>query len=419
MAACAKWLVTHCRKIGLEARACPTAGHPIVVARTPRGRGPKKPAYLIYGHYDVQPAEPFKLWKSDPFKPRIEGRSLFARGASDNKGQNLAHLNAVEAYLKTNTELPCDLTFVIEGEEEVGSTSLGSFLKSNRKELACKAVVISDTGMPSLKLPALTYALRGVVAFEVTVHGPSRDLHSGIYGGTVDNPAMTLCQILAQLRDKRGRVNVPGFYDGVAELSARERKEAARLPLSAEEYRKFLGVPKLFGERGYTFAEQRAARPTIEINGLTSGYQGEGSKTIVPAQASAKLTFRLVPNQDPAHVRKAILKRLRGLCPPTVRLEVQAGHGGEPYLVSPTSPLARAGLRALKEAFGHEPILMREGGSIPIVTEFKKILHADSLLLGLALPDDNAHSPNEKFSLDCYEKGMRMGALLWPELAQI
>jgi acetylornithine deacetylase/succinyl-diaminopimelate desuccinylase-like protein len=242
------------------------------------------------------------------------------------------------------------LTFVIEGEEEVGSTSLGSFLKSNRKELACKAVVISDTGMPSLKLPALTYALRGVVAFEVTVHGPSRDLHSGIYGGTVDNPAMTLCQILAQLRDKRGRVNVPGFYDGVAELSARERKEAARLPLSAEEYRKFLGVPKLFGERGYTFAEQRAARPTIEINGLTSGYQGEGSKTIVPAQASAKLTFRLVPNQDPAHVRKAILKRLRGLCPPTVRLEVQAGHGGEPYLVSPTSPLARAGLRALKRS---------------------------------------------------------------------
>ncbi|MGD0814200.1 MAG: dipeptidase [Verrucomicrobiota bacterium] len=419
MAACAKWLVTHCRQIGLEARVCSTGGHPIVVARTPRGRSPKKPSYLIYGHYDVQPAEPFKLWKSDPFKPRIEGRSLFARGASDNKGQNLAHLNAVEAYLKTNTELHCDLTFVIEGEEEVGSTSLGSFLKSNRKELACRAVVISDTGMPSLKLPALTYALRGVVAFEVTVHGPSRDLHSGIYGGTVDNPAMALCQILAQLRDKQGRVNIPGFYDGVAELSAHERKEAARLPLSAADYRKFLGVPELFGERGYTFAEQRAARPTIEINGLTSGYQGEGSKTIVPAHASAKLTFRLVPNQDPAHVRKVILKRLRDLCPPTVRLEIKAGHGGEPYLVSPRSPLARAGLHALKEAFGHEPILMREGGSIPIVTEFKKILHADSLLLGLALPDDNAHSPNEKFSLDCYEKGMQMGALLWPELARI
>ncbi len=419
MTACAKWLVARCRQIGLEARLCPTEGHPIVVAKTPRARGSKKPPYLIYGHYDVQPAEPFKLWKSDPFKPRIEGRSLFARGASDNKGQNLAHLNAVEAYLKTKTELPCDLTFVIEGEEEVGSRNLGSFLKANRRELACKAVVISDTGMPSLKLPALTYALRGVVACEVTVHGPSRDLHSGIYGGTVDNPAMALCQILGQLRDKQGRVNIPGFYEGVAKLSARERKEAARLPLSAAEYRKFLGVPELFGERGYTFAEQRAARPTIEINGLTSGYQGEGSKTIIPAQASAKLTFRLVPNQDPAHVRKVILKRLRDLCPPTVRLEIKAGHGGEPYLVSPTSPLARAGLRALKKAFGHEPILMREGGSIPIVTQFKKILRADSLLLGLALPDDNAHSPNEKFSLDCYEKGMRMSALLWPELARV
>ena len=419
MTACAEWLVAHCGQIGLEARLRPTEGHPIVVARTPRARRSKKPSFLIYGHYDVQPAEPFTLWKGDPFNPRIEGRSLFARGASDNKGQNLAHLNAVEAYLKTKTELPCDLTFVIEGEEEVGSRHLESFLKANRKELDCKAVVISDTGMPSLKLPALTYALRGVVACEVTVHGPSRDLHSGIYGGTVDNPAMALCQILAQLRDKRGRVNIPGFYDGVAELSAHERKEAARLPLSAAAYRKFLGVPELFGERGYTFAEQRAARPTIEINGLTSGYQGEGSKTIIPAQASAKLTFRLVPNQDPAHVRKVILKRLRDLCPPTVRLEIKAGHGGEPYLVSPTSPLARAGLRALKEAFGHEPILMREGGSIPIVTQFKKILRADSLLLGLALPDDNAHSPNEKFSLDCYEKGMRMGALLWLELARV
>jgi acetylornithine deacetylase/succinyl-diaminopimelate desuccinylase-like protein len=419
MTACAKWLMARCRKIGLETRLCPTDGHPIIVAKTPRVRGSKKPPFLLYGHYDVQPAEPFKLWKSDPFKPRIEGRSLFGRGASDNKGQNLAHLNAVEAYLKTNTELPCDVTFLIEGEEEVGSRHLEDFLTANRKELACKAVVISDTGMPSLKFPALTYALRGIIACEVTVHGPSRDLHSGIYGGTVDNPAMALCQILAQLRDKQGWVNIPGFYDGVAKLSAYERKEAARLPLSAAAYRKFLGVPELFGERGYTFAEQRSARPTIEINGLTSGYKGEGSKTIIPAQASAKLTFRLVPNQDPAHVRKVILKRLHDLCPPTVRMEIKVGHGGEAYIVSPTSRLAQAGLRTLKEAFGHEPILMREGGSIPIVTQFKKILHAESLLLGLALPDDNAHSPNEKFSLDCYEKGMQMGALLWPELARI
>jgi acetylornithine deacetylase/succinyl-diaminopimelate desuccinylase-like protein len=416
MTACAEWLVKHCREIGLEAEARPTAGHPVVVAKTKRtGR----PSYLVYGHYDVQPPEPFDLWKSPPFEPRLEGRSLFARGASDNKGQNLAHLNAIEAYLRTKTELPCDVTFVIEGEEEVGSKHLEEFLKANRKELACRAVIISDTGMPSLKHPALTYALRGILGCEITLHGPARDLHSGIFGGTVDNPAMALCQMLAQLRDKNGRVAIPGFYDDVAKLSAYERRQAARIPMNAAQYRKLLGVPKLFGERGYTYVEQRSARPTIEINGLTSGYQGEGSKTIVPSWARAKLTFRLVPEQDPARIRKSILARLKALCPPTVRMEVKAGHGGEPYLVSPTSPLAQAALRTLQEAFGHEPILIREGGSIPIVTQFKRVLGADSLLLGLALPDDNAHSPNEKFNLDCFEKGSRMGALLWPELAKL
>jgi acetylornithine deacetylase/succinyl-diaminopimelate desuccinylase-like protein len=416
MAACAEWLVHHCRQIGLDAEVRPTPGHPVVVAKTKRTG---KPPYLVYGHYDVQPAEPFELWKSPPFEPRLEGRSLFARGACDNKGQNLAHFKAIEAYLKTGTELPCDLTFVIEGEEEVGSGHLEEFLQANRKELACRAVVISDTGMPSLNHPALTYALRGIAACEIILRGPTRDLHSGIFGGTVDNPAMALCQMLAQLRDKNGRVNIPGFYDDVAKLSALERKQAAKIPMTEAQYRKFLGVPKLFGERGYTFVEQRSARPTIEINGLTSGYQGEGSKTIVPSWARAKLTFRLVPNQEPERIRKLILKRLKELCPPTVKMEVVAGHGGEPYMMSPTNPLAQAALRTLKEAFGHEPILMREGGSIPIVTQFKKVLGADCLLLGLALPDDNAHSPNEKFSLDCFEKGTRMGALLWPELAKL
>jgi acetylornithine deacetylase/succinyl-diaminopimelate desuccinylase-like protein len=416
MAACAEWLVKHCREIGLEARVCPTAGHPIVLAKTkPAGR----PHYLVYGHYDVQPPEPLELWKSPPFEPRLVGRSVFARGACDNKGQNLAHLNAVEAYLKTNTELPCDLTFVIEGEEEVGSKHLEAFLRANRKELACRAVVISDTGMPDLQHPALTYGLRGVLALEILLRGPSRDLHSGIFGGTVDNPALALCQMLAQLRDKNGRVNIPGFYDDVAKLSAYEREQAARIPMTEAQYLKFVGVPQLFGERGYTFVERRSARPTVEINGLTSGYQGEGGKTIVPSWARAKLTFRLVPQQDPERIRQLVLTRLKKLCPPTVRMEIQAGHGGEPYMVSPTSPLAQAALRTLKEAFGHEPILMREGGSIPIVTQFKHVLRADSLLLGLALPDDNAHSPNEKFSLDCYEKGARMGALLWPELARL
>lgn len=417
--ACGNWLVAHCQSIGLEARLCPTAGHPIVIAKTPAHSGNgHRPKFVVYGHYDVQPPEPFELWKSPPFEPRIEGRSLFARGACDNKGQNLAHLKAIEAYLKTGTELPCDITFVIEGEEEVGSKSLAAFLKEHRDELACDAIVISDTGMPSKQHPALTYALRGIAAFEITLRGPNRDLHSGIFGGTVDNPAMALCQLLGKLRDKNGRVAVPGFYDDVQPLSAYERKEFKRLPYNESEYRKFLGVPKLFGEKGYTPVEQRSARPTLEINGLTSGYQGEGSKTIIPAWARAKLTLRLVPNQNPAKIAKSLRKHLQKLCPPTVRMEIQGGHGAVPYLVPPTGAQAQAALRALRAAFGREPVLLREGGSIPIVNEFKKILRADALMLGLALPDDNAHSPNEKFDLDCFANGQLMSAHLWQELSR-
>ena len=416
MEKCANWLVDHCRKIGLETRLARTPGNPVVVAKTPRAKNSHKPRYLVYGHYDVQPAEPFDLWKSPPFEPRIQGRSLFARGASDNKGQNLAHLKAVEAYLKTGTDLPCDLTFVIEGEEEFGSKNLAAFLRKNKAELKCEGVVVSDTGMPGKQYPALTYALRGIIAVEVILHGPSRDLHSGIYGGTVDNPAMAMAQLLARLRDANGKISIPGFYQDVAPLSAYERKQFARLPLSAAAYQKSLGVPKLFGERGFTPSEQRAARPTIEINGLTSGYQGEGSKTIIPSWAKAKLTFRLVPNQKPEQIHAVILKHLKKLCPPTVRMEVKSGHGGEPYIVSPTGREAQAGLRALRAAFGREPVLIREGGSIPIVTDFKNILGVDTLLLGLALPDDNAHSPNEKFELDCFAKGMQMSAHLWQEL---
>jgi acetylornithine deacetylase/succinyl-diaminopimelate desuccinylase-like protein len=419
MKTCAEWLVKHCQQIGLQARLCPTQGNPIVVAKTPatKSNSGRRPHFVVYGHYDVQPPEPFELWKSPPFEPRLEGRSLFARGASDNKGQNLAHLKAIEAYLKTGTELPCDITFVIEGEEEVGSKSLASFLKQHRDELRCNAIVVSDTGMPSKKHPALTYALRGITAAEITLHGPARDLHSGIFGGSVDNPAMALAQLLAKLRDKNGRVAIPGFYDDVEKLSAYERKQFARLPFKSEDYRKFLGVPELFGERGFTSLEQRSARPTLEINGLTSGYQGEGSKTIVPAWARVKITMRLVPNQNPAKIIKLVRQHLKKLCPPTVRMEIASGHGAEPYLVSPTSSHAQAALRALRSAFGHEPVLMREGGSIPIVNDFKKILGADTLLLGLALPDDNAHSPNEKFDLDCFAKGQLMGAHLWRELS--
>jgi acetylornithine deacetylase/succinyl-diaminopimelate desuccinylase-like protein len=300
----------------------------------------------------------------------------------------------------------------------VGSSSLAGFLKKNRAELACDGIVISDTGMPARQTPALTYALRGIAALEVIVRGPSRDLHSGIFGGTVDNPALVLCQLLAQMRDARGRVAIPGFYDDVRPLSAYERKEFKRLPLKERDLVKLLGVPELFGEQGFTAEERRAARPTFEINGLTSGYQGEGSKTIIPAWASAKITLRLVPNQKPAKILQQVKRHLRRICPPTVTLEIQDGHGAEPYLVSPTSAHAQAALRALHSAFGVKPVLMREGGSIPIVNEFKRILRADTLLLGLALPDDNAHSPNEKFDLDCFAQGQLMAAHLWQELSR-
>lgn len=419
--ACAAWLVAHCQQIGLEAELCPTAGHPIVLARTPgcaaRSRGPSaRPHFLVYGHYDVQPAEPLELWQSPPFEPRVAGRNIYARGSTDNKGQNFAHLKAVEAYLKTGTPLPCDLTFVLEGEEEVGSESLSGFLKKNRRLLDCAAVVISDTGMPGLRCPALTYALRGITAFEITLRGPANDVHSGVFGGALENPAMALARLLATVRDDQGRIKIPGFYEGVKPLSKFERQQAARYPLKDAQLKQLLGPPALFGERGFTPTEQRSARPTFEINGLTSGYQGEGSKTIVPSWARAKVTCRLVPDQDPGRVRKLVVAHLKKNCPPTVRLEITAGHGAEAYYVSPAGPLAQASLRALREAFNAEPILLREGGSIPIVNEFKKILGADSLLLGLGLPDDNAHAPNEKFHLDCFEKGQRMSALLWREL---
>lgn len=416
--ACAEWLANHCRQIGLTATIHQTNGHPIVVAKTPRDAKARRPHFMLYGHYDVQPPEPLELWHSPPFEPRIDGREIYARGSTDNKGQNFAHLKAIEAYLKTGTPLPCDVTLVIEGEEEVGSENLSSFLQTNRSELDCQAVVISDTGIPDLKHPALTYSLRGIVAFEITLHGPSRDLHSGVFGGAVENPAMALARLLATVRDDKGRIKIPGFYDGVKPLSKFERQQAARYPLKDAQLKKLLGAPKLFGERGFTPTEQRSARPTFEINGLTSGYQGVSSKTIVPSWARAKITCRLVPDQDPEYLRKKVVTHLKKKCPPTVRLEIEAGHGAEAYFVLPTGAPAQAALRALEKAFGCKPILMREGGSIPIVNQFKQILGADSLLLGLGLPDDNAHSPNEKFNLDCFEKGQLMSAYLWQELSR-
>jgi acetylornithine deacetylase/succinyl-diaminopimelate desuccinylase-like protein len=412
----AEWISRKAGEAGLASEIIPTKGHPVVLARTPRRKG--KPHFLVYGHHDVQPAEPFDLWKSPPFEPRVEGKFLYGRGASDNKGQHLAHLRALEAYLKTGTELPCDISLLVEGEEEVGSKNLPEFLKSHRRDLDVDGVVISDTGIPSIKQPAVTYSLRGIVAIEILVHGPSRDLHSGLFGGSVENPAMALCQMLAKVRDKNGKITIPGFYDDVRPLSAKERKEIAKLKFNAREYTRFLGIPALFGEKGFTPNEQRSARPTFEINGLTSGYQGEGSKTIVPSWARAKITCRLVANQKPQKIRKAVESFLKSVCPLTVRLEIKGGHGGDPYMMDPESPAVEAARKALRASFKADPVLLREGGSIPIVNDFKRILGVDTLMIGLALPEDNAHSPNERFSLECFEKGMQMSAYLWPELAK-
>ena len=418
MRRCAQWLVERCVKAGLKAEIRKTSGYPVVLAKTPNP-SLKKPTFMVYGHYDVQPADPLELWTSPPFEPRRVGRNVYARGISDNKGQHLAHINAVEAWLKTGNELPCNVNFLIEGEEEVGSKALYDFLPKNAKELACKALVVSDTEIPSMKLPELCYSLRGMAPIEIRLDGPDRDLHSGLFGGAVDNPAMVLCQMLGSLRNKRGAVTIPGFYDDVVKLSAYERKQMAKVPFNEAKFRKSVGVGALFGEAGFTPDEQRAARPTFEINGLTSGYQGEGGKTIVPSWASAKITMRLVPDQDPKKIIALVKKHLKAICPPTVKLTMTEGTGGGPYMVDPTGALAQASMRAAKLGFGHECVLVRGGGSIPIIAAFKQHLKADSLMLGLALPDDNAHSPDEKFSLDAYMAGMRMGAQLWPELAAV
>jgi acetylornithine deacetylase/succinyl-diaminopimelate desuccinylase-like protein len=419
MQAAAKWFSGHCRSIGLKVETCKTPGHSIIVAKTPRKKGTRKPHYLVYGHYDVQPPDPLELWNTAPFEPTIANGNVYARGSTDNKGQHMAHINAVEAYLKTGTDLPCDITFLVEGEEEMGSGNLTPFVRQRKKDLQCDGVVVSDTGMPSPKHPAVTYSLRGVMALEVRLDGPARDLHSGVFGGSVENPAMALCQMMAKCRNVKGKVLVPGFYDDVEQLTKYEREQMAKVPHSDRSYLKMLGSPKVYGEAGFSATELRTARPTFEINGLTSGYQGEGSKTIVPSHASCKITIRLVPNQKPQTILRQVKAHLKEICPPSVKMTVSGGHEGDPYLVAPTSRQVQAGLTALKAAFKREPIVMREGGSIPIINDFKKILGVDTLLLGLALPDDNLHSPNEKFSLDQYHKGSLMSAHLWQELSKI
>ena len=414
--ACAKWLRLKLAAIGLDATQHETPGHPIILARGPRKAG--RPTVLIYGHYDVQPVDPLTLWRRPPFNPGIENGIITARGASDNKGQIFAHILGVEQTLKEKGDLPVNLIMLIEGEEEIGSPHLAAFLAQHRKELACDVVAISDSSMIAPGHPTFTYGLRGLTAVEVTVTGPNHDLHSGIFGGAVENPATALARLIAGLHDKNLKVALPGFYAGVKPLAAWERKAWKKLPLQEAGLLKMTGAPALRGEKGFSALERIWARPTAEVNGIGGGYQGEGTKTVLPSKASAKFTFRLVPNQDPIRITEIVRDYFRRNAPPSVLIEIATGHSGEPYLVDPNAGFGLAAQRALGRLFpGKKPALIREGGSIPIVADFKRILHADTLLLGFALPDCNAHSPNETFPLSHLDLGRNLNRYLLEEIA--
>jgi acetylornithine deacetylase/succinyl-diaminopimelate desuccinylase-like protein len=414
--ACADWLARHFCGLGLDVRLYATKGNPILVAHTPRARDDGAPNVLVYGHYDVQPPEPFDLWNTPPFEPVERGGKLFGRGSSDNKGQFFAHVKAVEACLKTRTPLPVNVTFLIEGEEEVGSTSLMAFVKRHARQLHADYIVVSDTSMFSRGHPSITYATRGIATMEVRVDGPSRDLHSGVFGGSVANPVLVLARLLAACVDARSRVSVPHFYDDVRPLQKWERAQFRRLPFDERAYMRFLGVRSLEGERGYTTLERRWARPTFEINGITGGYQGPGSKTIVPAWAEAKVTCRLVPDQNPEKVERLVSEHLKRICPPSVKLTITSHGGYRAFHESPAGRGARAAAAALKKAFGCKPVFVREGGSLPILDVFQRYLGGEIILVGLGLPDDNWHSPNEKMDLANFDRGVVMSTELLREL---
>jgi acetylornithine deacetylase/succinyl-diaminopimelate desuccinylase-like protein len=410
--ACANWLITHFHRAGLDAKLHATKGHPIIVARTLHTPRSHAPTVLIYGHYDVQPPEPFELWQTPPFEPTVRGGKLFGRGASDNKGQFFAHVKAVESVLKTNTPLPANVVFLIEGEEEVGSACLSRFVRQHAKQLRADYVVVSDTGMFAKDVPTITYGTRGIAALEIRVDGPARDLHSGVFGGSVANPALVLARLLADCVEGQGRIVVPGFYDDVQPLRPWERREFSRLRFDDKAYARFLGVPALTGESGYSTLERRWVRPTFEINGIYGGYQGSGSKTIVPAWAGAKITCRLVPHQKPEKIARLITRHLRRLCPKSVRLTITAQHHSPTFLASTKGRGAAAAARALEKAFGRKPVFVREGGSLPVLDDFKRYLRGEIILVGLGLPDDNWHSPNEKMDLNNFYRGIRMSAEL-------
>ena len=413
----ADWLEGHLREMGLNAEQIATDGHPIVYAETPPVPG--APVALVYGHYDVQPPDPLDLWVSPPFEPTVRDGNLYARGATDDKGQMLTHVKSVQAWLAQNQSLPLQVKLLIEGEEEVGSENLEKFLSENKEKLACDCVVVSDTAQFARGVPAITYGLRGIAYFEIHLQGADQDLHSGVFGGGVTNPAVVLAQMLNQLVDEDGRIQLPGFYDDVVPLTDREREEFKALPFDEQAFMDQLQVEGLTGEKGYSTLERRWARPSFDVNGIWGGYQGEGAKTVLPAKAGAKFSFRLVPDQDPHKVTDSLKRFLESLVPPGIKMQLIDYHGAPGIAMPIDSPFLEAAADAIEIGFGNRPVFMREGGSIPIVNSFAKELGAEVLLLGWGQNDDNLHAPNEKFSLDDFHRGIRASAALWQCLANL
>ena len=392
-----------------------TEGHPLVYAEGPKLEG--RPTVLIYGHYDVQPPEPLEPWSSPPFEPTVRAGNVYARGATDDKGQMFTHVKAAEAWFRSMGGPPVNVKYLIEGEEEVGGANLEAYVAAHHARLACDYAVISDTSQFAPGIPAITYGLKGLAYFELVVTGAKTDLHSGMFGGTVANPCNALAEILASLKGADGRIRVEGFYDPVRPLEDWERAEFAKLPFSEDDFREQVGVPSLVGEAGFTTLERRWARPTCDVNGIYGGYQGPGPKTVLPRQAGAKLSFRLVPDQDPKQVAAQFRAHVERIKPDGVTIEVKEHHGAPAVLVGVDSPGVRAAARAIEKGFGTAPVFMREGGSIPVVGLFKEHLKVDTLLLGWGQNDDNLHGPDEKFSLADFHRGIKASAHLLAELA--
>ena len=415
--ACAEWLIEKLNHIGLDTELHETAQHPIVIARNKHVAGRK--TCLIYGHYDVQPVDPVELWDSPPFEPEIRDGRIWARGATDNKGQMLAHILGVEETIHEDGVLPVNLIFLFEGEEEIGSPNLKPFLQQHKDELKCDVIAVSDTGMVAQGVPTMGYGLRGIACCEVTVKGPSGDLHSGVYGGAVANPATAVARLVASLHDAEGNIAIESFYDDVRPLEQWERDMWADVPgMTEQDMLAITGSPALFGEPGYSSAERLWARPTAEVNGIAGGYQGEGSKTVLPAEAMAKFSFRLVPDQDPKDIMEKVQAHLEKHAPEGVTVEVEVGHDGKPFYANPNSENGKAGQAALRAAFGKEPVLIREGGSIPIIQDMKEIFGVEALMLGLALPDCQIHAPNENYYVENFEAGIRLNRALLRELGK-